>query len=198
MNYPPHLLKLIETLKQLPGVGSKSAERFAFHMLGWKKEALQAMSETISRIPEEIRSCKECGCLMGEHACPFCTLERKNSGSLCIVASARDAIFIERTGEHKGLYHVLGHLLSPLQGIGPDMLQVPQLIGRIQKEGIVDVVIGLDSTLEGDTTALYLKRELEKLGLSLTRPALGMPMGSAMDYVDGGTLARAFSGRKTF
>lgn len=198
MQYPSHLLKVINVLKRLPGVGTKSAERFAFHMLGWPSEYLHEMAHALKEIPEKLKQCNECGCLKDEHGCYFCTEERKRSGFICIISSPKEAFSIETTGEYKGLYHVLGGLLSPLDGIGPDKLSIAQLKSRITSFKIQEVVIALDSTLEGDATALYLKQELEPLHVATYRLAFGLPMGSPIDYVDGGTLARAFSARSKF
>lgn len=198
MHYPPHLLKVINVLKRLPGVGSKSAERYAFHMLGWPQEYLDEMASTLKDIHEKLPQCEECGCLKGEYACPFCTEQRQQSKVICIISCAREAFSIETTGEYKGLYHVLGGLLSPLEGIGPDKLTIAGLKTRIALLKIEEIVIALDSTLEGDATSLYLKQELAPLGVAISRLAFGLPMGSPLDYVDGGTLARAFSGRSKF
>lgn len=198
MRYPAHLLKLIETLKRFPGVGSRSAERFAFNLLNWKEEHLQDFSKTLQEIHIKLRHCESCGCLVGEEACAFCVSPRLESQLLCIVSTARDAICIESTKEYKGLYHVLGGLISPLDGMTPDKLRFKELLERIRIYNIQEVVIALDATLEGDATSLYLKQELEPHSLKLSRLAFGLPMGSSFDYVDGGTLARAFSGRGSF
>lgn len=198
MKYPPHLLKLIEVLKRLPGVGSKSAERFAFHILTWPESRLQEMSATIKEVPLRLKHCQECGCLIGEEQCPFCLPHRKANGSLCVIASPRDAFSIEETREYKGLYHVLGGVLSPVDGFNAERLALHKLQERIVKLQVQEVIIALDSTLEGDATALYIKQELESLRIPVTRLAFGLPMGSSLDYVDGGTLARAFSGRGRF
>lgn len=198
MQYPSHLLKVINVLKRLPGVGTKSAERYAFHMLGWPHEHLHEMAHALKDIPEKLKQCTECGCLKDEHICPFCTEERKLSGIICILSSPKEAFSIETTGEYQGLYHVLGGLLSPLDGIGADKLSIVQLKSRITNLKIQEVVIALDSTLEGDATALYLKQELQPLHINTYRLAFGLPMGSPIDYVDGGTLARAFSARSKF
>lgn len=197
MKYPLHLCKLIEVLKRLPGVGNKSAERFAFQMLDWTPQHLKEMSEIIHDIPQKLQYCAECGCLT-EAACLFCIPRRQSSNSLCIVASPRDVFSIEETREYHGLYHVLGAVLSPLNGIGVDKLNLHKLKERILKYQVQEVVIALDSTLEGDATSLYIKQELETMHLTITRLAFGLPMGSALDYVDGGTLARAFLGRNRF
>lgn len=198
MRYPSHLLKLINVLKKLPGVGNKSAERFAFQLLHWKPEHLKEMGEIINQLPEKLSHCTDCHCLIGEAACPFCDETRQTSGNICIIASSRDAFAIEETKEFHGMYHVLGGLLSPLEGIGPDKLHLPKLIHRIKAQQVREVLIALDSTLEGDATSLYIKRELEPLGIQISRLAFGLPMGSSLDYVDGGTLARALSGRAKY
>lgn len=198
MKYPTHLLKLIEVLRRLPGVGHKSAERYAFHMLQWTPHHVDEMAKVIASLKEKIQQCSVCGCLCENNECVFCIEERAKAGSICVVASPRDAFAIEETREYKGYYHVLGGLLSPLEGKGPEKLDLPKLLHRLKDSSIKEIVIALDSTLEGDTTALYIKRELEPLQLKISRLAFGLPMGSALDYVDGGTLARAFSGRASF
>lgn len=198
MQYPSHLLKVINVLKRLPGVGTKSAERFAFHMLDWPADYLNEMALVVKTIPEKIHACSECGCLKDEIKCLFCTDARKRSGVMCILSSPKEAFSIETTGEYKGLYHVLGGLLSPLNGIGIDKLTISKLKQRIQDLNIHEVIIALDSTLEGDATALFLKQELDSMNVSTSRLAFGLPMGSPIDYVDGGTLARAFSARSKF
>lgn len=198
MRYPSHLLRVIESLKKLPGVGNKSAERFAFQLIQWNPSQLLEFAETVKEIPYQIKSCPECGCLKGMEPCAFCTPERAEKSLICIVASARDTFAIDATGEYKGLYHVLGNLLSPMDGIGPDQISLSKLKDRIQKNTIQEIVIALDSTLEGDATSLYIKQELEALPIKISRLAFGLPMGSSLDYVDGGTLARALMGRGHF
>lgn len=196
--YPIHLLKLIDVLKQLPGVGTKSAERFAFEMIDWNQAQLKQMAEVISETHSELRHCVECGCLADTDACPFCEQAQYRAHALCVVAAPRDVFAIEATHEYKGLYHVLGALLSPIDGIGPEKLNIDALKQRIAVHQIGEVVIALDSTLEGDATALYLKQELAALNIHVSRLAFGLPMGSSLDYVDGGTLARALSARGRF
>ncbi len=197
MKYPIHLTKVIEVLKKLPGVGRKSAERFAFEMLEWSQDSLNEMAETISLIPSKLNPCTHCGCLMDLKHCFFCDDSNRNA-TLCIIASPKDAFAIEATGEYKGLYHVLGGVLSPMEGFGPEKLNIEKLETRIKSLSITEIVVALDSTLEGDATSLYLKQELAPLNVQISRLAFGLPMGSSLDYVDGGTLARAFSGRGQF
>lgn len=199
MRYPKHLLKVIEVLKKFPGVGNKSAERFAFHLLGKQNGEIEEMAEVLRTLHHKLGKCAECGCLTEQGtACTFCAEDRQNHGTLCVIASPREAFAIESTREYRGLYHVLGGVLSPIEGKTPESLSIPRLKERVQKYQVKEIVVALDSTLEGDATALYLKRELEPLNVQISRLALGMPMGSSLDYVDGGTLARALSGRSRF
>lgn len=198
MKYPPHLLRLIDVLRKLPGVGTKSAERFAFEMISWPKSKIEEMADVIQLSPKMLKHCSECGCLADAEACYFCTSSHSRIPALCIVATPRDVFAIESTHEFKGLYHVLGALLSPMDGTGPEKLNIQKLKKRITQLNIEELIIALDSTLEGDATSLYLKQELEPLNLSISRLAFGLPMGSSLDYVDGGTLARALSARGRF
>ncbi len=199
MRYPEHLLKLISVLKKLPGVGSKSAERFAFHLIDWPQERLDEMSQTLLGISEKLKYCFTCGALNGDLACPFCAPDRLDYGKLCIVSSSKDLFSIEDTREYKGTYHVLGGLLSPLQEQTPLLQALTKIKERIAASKIEEVIIALDSTLEGDATALFIKRDLDALKtVHTTRLALGLPMGSSLDLIDGGTLARALAFRRTY
>lgn len=198
MRYPMHLQKLIQVLRKFPGVGTKSAERFAFQLLNWTENDLIEMSQVVRSIKEQLKQCEDCSCLMGEEGCLFCNDHNRNRNILCIIASPKDVFAIEDTNEYRGLYHVLGHLLSPLDHKGPEHLPLKKLKERLVNQGVKEVVIALDSTIEGDVTSLYLKRELADLELNISRLAFGLPMGSSLDYVDGGTLARAFSARGEF
>lgn len=198
MKYPIHLLKLIDVLKKLPGVGNKSAERFAFEILNWSDDALNQMAQVIGSTKTHLQYCEQCGCLIGIDDCPFCAASRHSHQAICVVAQARDVFAIEGTHEFRGMYHVLGSLLSPMTGIGPEKLRFSTLKERILEHHITEVVIALDSTLEGDATALFLKQQLEPLNVRVSRLAFGLPMGSSLDYVDGGTLARALAARGQF
>lgn len=198
MRYPDHLLSLIQVLKRFPGVGTKSAERFAFHLLNWSDEHLKELSEYVGSIKKKLAYCSECGCLTGEEGCSFCLDHHRETDILCIIASAKDVFAIEGTREYRGLYHVLGSLLSPLDRRGPEHLSLAKLEKRLLDHKIKEVVIALDSTLEGDTTSLHIKQLLAKHDLHISRLAFGLPMGSSFDYVDGGTLARALSARGKF
>lgn len=198
MKYPAHLSVLIDHLKKLPGVGTKSAERFAFEMLSWNAEELQAFAHVVEQVPQRLTLCKNCGCLISSEECNYCKPSSASKPIMCIVANPRDVFAVEGTHEFKGYYHVLGGLLSPLDGIGPSQLPIHTLKARIQKFAIEEAVLALDSTIEGDATSLYLKQELASCGVQVSRLAFGLPMGSSLDYVDGGTLARALSARSSF
>lgn len=195
MHYPASLQKVMEYLKKLPGVGNKSAERYAFQLLDWDKDQLKEMALCFHTLHEKLSVCSDCGSLSEMGHCRFCSEERKATAIMCVVGSPKDIFAIEKTREYKGLYHVLGGLLSPMEGLGPDKLTIPKLIQRIIDNQINELIIAVDSTLEGDATSLFLKRELAPYNLNITRLAFGIPMGSALEYVDGGTLARALMGR---
>lgn len=198
MKYPRPLLQLIAELKKLPGVGHKSAERFAFHLLTRPSHELEAMAESIKKTGSDIQKCDECGALSEDKTCHFCHNPKRDHHLLCLVATPKDLFAIEQTHEFKGLYHVLGGLLNPIAGIGPERLLIAPLLRRLEQGKISEVILALDSTLEGDATSLYLKQIFAPYNLSISRLAFGLPMGSSFDYVDGGTLARAFSGRSGF
>jgi recombination protein RecR len=197
MRYPEHLLKLISILKKFPGVGSKSAERFAFQLLDWPEEKRVEMASVVKDVSKNLKNCPECGALI-EQACSICTDKGRIHELLCVTASAKDIFLIEETREYRGLYHVLGALFSPIHGKAPPAQAIEKLKSRISELGVKEIIIALDSTLEGDATALYLKRELAPFSVSVSRLALGLPMGSSLDFIDGGTLARALAGRHAY
>ncbi|MBY0529459.1 MAG: recombination mediator RecR [Rhabdochlamydiaceae bacterium] len=196
--YPAALTLLIAYLKKLPGVGTKTAERFAFQLLDWPAHEIQGFSNHLSELKEKITHCPTCHCLTDNHSCPFCADHNRNASQLCIIASARDVFSIEETGTFRGHYHVLGGLLSPIDGTTPEHLNLGRLKKRVDEQGVKEMIIALDSTLEGDTTSLYLKEQIQAWGLSVSRLAFGIPLGSSLDFVDGGTLARAFTARQVF
>lgn len=198
LRYPKDLLTLIAYLKKLPGVGKKTAERYAFHLLGWEGKDLNEFAEGIATLKEKVQACLDCGCLMDGVRCTFCDQEKRDRSQMCIIANPRDVYAIEETGDYRGMYHVLGTLLSPLDGKTPESLNLPQLMTRLEQLGTQEVILALDSTLEGDATSLYLKDTFMKQGIEVTRLALGLPLGSSLDFVDEGTLSQAFSGRQKF
>lgn len=191
--YPPDLLSLIAHLKKLPGVGTKTAERFAFELLSWDRKAIGSLSQTLNTFQEKIPVCSCCGCLTDQGNCIFC--KNRDQSSLCILSTPREAFAIEETG-YRGLYHVIEHLLSPLDGKHASTIKVDRILKRIQDHNVQEVIIAFDSTLEGDTTALFLKNHLPQTDLSISRLAFGLPVGSNLEYIDGSTLARALQGRQ--
>ena len=198
MHLPKELLALISHLKKLPGVGRRTAERFAFELIQWSQDDLSATAQALENIQEKISPCVSCGCLTEEKKCFFCLASDRDRGQLCLLSSPRDVYSIEATGSYRGLYHIIEHLLSPLDGRHAAALKVDKIEERIEKEKINEVIIALDSTLEGDTTSLYLKNELSKLNVKISRLALGLPLGSSLEYIDRGTLARSLVGRQIF
>jgi recombination protein RecR len=196
--YPKDLLILIHYLQKLPGVGSKTAERFAFHLLKWDTKSLKDLSQLLSGLKEKITTCPSCGCLILSDPCYFCNPKIRDTKSICIISSPKDAFMIEETRTYRGLYHVIDHLLSPLDGIGQESLHLERLTNLVKEHKIEEAVLALDSTLEGDATSLFLKKELNNLGVRVFRLAFGMPVGSSFEYVDGGTLSRALLGKQSF
>jgi recombination protein RecR len=192
--YPETLQTLISYLKKLPGVGTRTAERFAFELIGWTPEELQEMGDLLKEVPKKIIPCTICGCLTQENSCQFC--ENRDGSSLCLISSPRDAYAIEETRVYRGLYHVIEHLLSPLDGRHAAHLRLDRIEEKIAAHPIKEVILAFDSTLEGDTTALYLKQQLSKYPISISRLAFGLSVGSTLEYTDSGTLSRALSGRQ--
>ena len=197
MKYPETLNTLIAYLRKFPGVGTRTAERFAFELLRWKPEQIKELGSLFLDLPNKIIPCACCGCLTQEGACKFCDPSLREGTVLCILSSPRDAYAIEETRYFKGYYHIIEHLLSPMDGRNANAIRLDRIEQRIEQHGIKEVVLAFDSTLEGDTTALYLKQELAKLPVSISRLGVGLPVGSSLEYIDGGTLAKALSGRQT-
>ena len=195
--YPKILISLIEQLKKLPGVGKKSAERFAFKILEWPERDQKHLSATLALLSTSIEKCPDCGCFKDPGPCSFCH-KANCSPMLCIIASPKDAYALEQTRMYHGYYHVLGCLLSPLEGKTPLHLNLEKIKTRMTQLHIEEVILALDSTLEGDTTALYLYEHFHHLGLKVTKLALGLPVGSSLDFIDEGTLSQAFNGRQSF
>ncbi len=195
--YPKPLFQLIQLLKKLPGVGQKTAERYAFHLLDWPQAELKLFSHHLFEIKEKITRCQECGVLK-ESSCPFCIERRKQSQTLCIVSSAKDVFSLEETRLFDGLYHVLPSLLNPFDDQFNDQIDLQSLLDRIHRYQITEIILAIESTLEGDATALYLKEKLSSLPIKLSRLAYGIPLGSTLEYIDGGTLSKALTGRQPF
>lgn len=198
MQYPQRLEKLFSLLQKLPGVGRRSAQRYAFDMLlHWPERTLHELAIALDDI-KKVLLCEECGCLADESMCLFCSNPMRRRDVLCVVGSPKEVYTLENTREFAGLYHVLPSLLSPLDGRGEEKLNLPKLISRIQKGEVKELILALDSSLEGDATCLFLKERLSALPIKVSRLAFGIPVGSSLEFVDGGTLARALSARGSF
>ena len=196
MYYPKSLAKLVGALERLPGIGPKSAQRMAFHILRSSDEEAQALAEAITEVKERITQCKVCFNFADQEVCDLCASDRRDKTTVCVVAEPRDVIAMEKTNEYKGVYHVLQGLISPMDGIGPDMLRIRELQQRIINDSIKEVILATNPTIEGDTTAMYLAGILKPLGAKVTRIAHGMPVGGDMDYADQATLIRALEWRR--
>ncbi|QXE27109.1 recombination mediator RecR [Chlamydia buteonis] len=199
LKYPDYLSKLISFLRKLPGIGFKTAEKLAFELLDWDKDQLESMGKAFSELSAARSHCPTCFCLKShpESLCSFCQNNRDTS-ILCIVATPKDVFALERSQIFKGHYYVLGALLSPITGKHIDAGRMHLLKQRIEFLKPKEIILALDATLEGDATALFLKQELSHSSKSISRLALGLPIGLSFDYIDPGTLARAFSGRNPY
>jgi recombination protein RecR len=195
---PEPLERLIQELSRLPGIGPKSAQRLAFHLLRVDRVRAEALAAAVLDVKARIGYCERCYNIAEGPLCWICASPRRDGSVLCVVESAFDVLAIERTSEFSGLYFVLHGVISPIDGIGPEQIHVPQLLDRVRDEGISEVIIATDADIEGEATALYLQRALAPLGARVTRPAHGLPVGGDLEYADELTLARAMAGRRSF
>jgi recombination protein RecR len=196
MYFTRPLAKLIEEFQKFPGVGPKSAQRMAFYVLDMTSESAQNLATSILEAKEKVKHCTICFNLSERDPCEICSDERRDKSIICVIAEARDLIALERTREYKGLYHVLTGLISPLEGKGPEQLSVRELINRVPMDGVKEVILAINPTVEGDATVLYLSRLIKPLEVKVTRIAFGLPMGADMEYADDVTLTRALEGRR--
>ena len=194
--YPRSLDRLIEELVKLPGIGPKSAQRLAFYLLKISKKEVFSLAKAMVDLKEQIRICSSCFNVAEEEECGICRSEERDRSVICVVEEANDLLAIEKTRGFKGLYHVLGGSLSPLDGRGPDDLQIEALLLRLHGGGVREVIIATNPNVEGEATSLYLHRLLKPLGVVITRLAHGLPMGSDLEYADEVTLAKAMEGRR--
>ena len=194
--YDGVIADLIDELGRLPGIGPKSAQRLAFHILQAEPADVRRLAEVLVSVKERARFCTICGHVTEEEECRICRDPRRDRHSLCVVEESRDVIAIERTAEYRGRYHVLGGAISPIDGVGPDDLRIRELMQRLADGQITEVIIATDPNLEGEATATYLARMLAPLDLEVTRLASGLPVGGDLEYADEVTLGRAFAGRR--
>jgi len=188
---------LIDELGRLPGVGPKSAQRIAFHLLQADPVDVRRLADVLVLVKDKVRFCSVCGNVAEEETCRICRDPRRDQTVLCVVEEPKDVVAIERTREFKGRYHVLGGAISPIEGIGPDQLRIKELMTRLADGTVTEVIIATDPNLEGEATATYLTRFLANLGLRVTRLASGLPVGGDLEYADEVTLGRAFEGRRS-
>ena len=194
--FEPPVQRLIDELSRLPGVGQKSAQRLAFHILNADEADAIRLADSITEMRSTVQLCSRCFNVTANEECTICEDLRRDTSAICVVERAQDIPVIERTQLFKGRYHVLGGAMSPIAGIGPDQLRMRELVARIESERVVEVIAATNPTVEGDTTAMYLAQLLKPLGVKVSRLASGLPVGGDLDYADEVTLGRALAGRQ--
>jgi len=187
---------LIDELGRLPGIGPKSAQRIAFHLLAAEPVDVERLAATLQRVKAEVRFCRTCGNVAEAEECRICRDPRRDATVICVVEEPKDVVAVERTREFRGRYHVLGGAISPIEGIGPDDLRIRELLSRLEPDSIREVILATNPNIEGEATAMYLARLLNPLGVRVTRIASGLPVGGDLEYADEVTLGRAFAGRR--
>ncbi len=190
--------ELAESFSRLPGIGKKSAMRISNHLLKTDQVFLENFAKQLTELHSRIHQCSECGSYTETDPCQICTNPLRERNLMCVVEQPQDVQTIEKSGEFRGIFHVLGALISPLEGIGPDQLPIGKLIDRIKKENVTEIIIATNPTVEGDTTALYLQQVLKQTNVKVSRLASGLPVGGDLEYADKLTLARSFRGRISF
>ncbi len=193
---PGEIEALIALMARLPGLGPRSARRAVLHMLKKRGQVMEPISAALARVAQTARDCRVCGNISDEDLCPICADPRRANGVLCVVEDVSDLWALERSGGFKGRYHVLGGTLSALDSIGPEALRIPALAARVADEGLTEVILALNATIDGQTTAHYIAEVLAPLGVTLSALARGMPMGGELDYLDDGTIAAALAARR--
>lgn len=189
--------KLIGEFSKLPGIGQKSAQRLAFYVLKIKKEEAKKLAQAILGVKEKVAYCSVCFNLTEDDPCKICKDKKRDSSVICVVEEANDVVAVEKTNQYKGLYHVLGGVLSPLDGIGPDELRIKELMSRLRK-GVKEVILATNPSAEGEATAVYLSKLIKPMGIKVTRIARGLPAGGDLEYADMATLSKALEGRVEF
>lgn len=197
MNYPKTILNLIECFKKFPGIGDKTAERLALATLNMDKDIINLFSTSLKDGQTKIKKCSKCGSLTEEELCQICTDKTRDTTTLCVVEECKNVILFEKIGSYHGLYHVLGGLISPLEGVNPEDIGIEKLINRIKNDNIKEVILAIKPSVEGETTALYIRKMLEGTDIKITKIAHGIPMGADIDYIDPLTLEMAIEDRTT-
>lgn len=196
MNYPKTILNLIECFKKFPGIGEKTAERMALETLNIEDENLKLFSTSLKEVKTKIKKCEKCGSLTEDEICEVCKDKSRNNELLCVVEEYKNVILFEKIGTYKGKYHVLGGLISPLEGINPEDINLQKLIDRIDKENIKEIILALKPSVEGETTSLYINKILEEKNIKISKIAHGIPMGADIEYIDPLTLEMAINDRR--
>ena len=196
-NYTPPVQILIDELGRLPGIGPKSAQRIAFHLLKVPADDAARLAHAITDAKARVRFCERCFNVSEGSLCPICSDDGRDSSIICVVEESRDIVAVEKTGEFRGRYHVLLGAMSPLEGIGPEQLKIRELVARIEPEGVEEIILCTNPNTEGEVTAMYLARLLKPIGLRVTRIASGLPVGGDLEYADELTLGRALEGRRS-
>lgn len=196
MFYSKPLAQLIEELQKLPGIGPKSAQRLAFHLLKQPEGDVKRLAQSLVDAKEQIKLCSVCSNLSVHDPCELCAHPTRDATTICVVAEPKDLVAVERTKEYKGRYHVLQGLISPMDGVGPDQLKIKELLDRVGSGAIQEIILAINPTIEGEVTTLYLSRMLKPLGVRVTRIAFGLPMGGDLEYADEMTLVKALEGRR--
>lgn len=194
--YAQPIVRLLEELERLPGIGPKSAQRLAYHILRGDADAAERLAEAIVEVKRKVHFCARCFNFAEGDLCEICDDPRRDPSALCVVEEPRDIVAIERTGEFRGTYHVLQGAISPIDGIGPDQLRVRELVSRLGESDVTEVIVATDPDIEGETTALYIARLIKPLGIRVTRIASGLPVGGDLEYADEVTLGRALEARR--
>ena len=192
--YSGHINRLIDELAALPGIGSKSAQRLAFHLINMPKDKVNRLAHTILEAKENVRYCSQCCTLTDKEVCPICANEKRDHKTIMVVENSRDLAAYEKTGKYEGVYHVLHGAISPMLGIGPNDIRLKELMTRLQGD-VNEVIIATNSSLEGETTAMYISKMIKPTGIRVTRIASGVPVGGDLEYIDEVTLLRALEGR---
>ena len=193
--YSKEISSLIEELGRLPGIGAKTAQRLAFHILHMPKDDVERLSHTLTQARQNVHYCKECFTLTDQDICPICANAKRDHKQIMVVEDTRDLAAYEKTGKYEGVYHVLHGAISPMQGMGPDDIKLKELMARIAKEDIEELIIATNSSLEGETTAMYISRLVKPTGVKVSRIASGVPVGGDLENIDEVTLLRALEGR---
>ena len=193
--YSGHVNKLVDELSSLPGIGGKSAQRLAFYIINMPVDRVQRLANAITSARENVHYCKQCCTLTDEELCPICSNEQRDHTTIIVVENSRDLAAYERTGKYHGVYHVLQGVISPMMGVGPSDIRLKELIQRLQTEDVKEVILATGSSLEGETTAMYVSKLIKPTGIKCTRIASGVPVGGDLEYIDEVTLLRALEGR---